>query len=218
MKNKYKLIKTGLLIGVMSITLSGCVYDVDCDIKEGHLHLYKSSSKNLVRYLDGEKETYFSYTRSDEYILLNKELEVVVNKHLFLVNDNLDYLNNIINSYNNKREAYVYDLYYGPYYGWDYGYNNKGEYGYYYDLRHGYHYDYEWQEIGLDEYTEDKVRDINYCFKFYKIMEDGSIENKLFDSLEDREEGYNYFRESDLVQKYVSDEYYLDKEKVKVID
>lgn len=218
MKNKYKLIKTGLLMGVMSIALSGCVYDVDCDIKEGHLHLYKSSSKNLVRYLDGEKETYFSYTRSDEYILLNKELEVVVNKHLFLVNDNLDYLNNIINSYNNKREAYVYGLYYGPYYGWDYGYNNKGEYGYYYDLRHGYHYDYEWQEIGVDEYTEDKVRDINYCFKFYKIMEDGSIENKLFDSLEDREEGYNYFKESDLVQKNVSEEYYLDKEKVKVID
>jgi len=216
--NKYKLIRTGLLTGIMALTLSSCSYDVDCDIKEGHLHLYKSPSKNLVRYLEGENSTYFTYTRSDEYVLLDKELEVVVKNRLFLVNDNLEYLYNIMNIYRNKREAYVYDLHYGPYYGWDYGYNNKGEYGYYYDIRNGYHYDYEWEAIGFDEYTEDKVRDIIYRFKFYKILDNGTFEDKLFDSLEDREEGYNYFRESDLVQKYVSDEYYLDKEKVKIIN
>ena len=218
MKNKYKLIKLGLLTGVMTLTLSGCIPKAECDIKEGHLHLYRSPSKNLVRYLDSENEYYFSYTRSDEYILLDKELEVVAKKCLFLVNDNLDYLHNIINSYSNKREVYVYGLHYGQYYGWDNGYNSKGEYGYYYDLRNGYHYDYEWEEIGLNEYTEDKVRDITYHFKFYKILPDGSIEDKLFDSLEEREEGYNYFRESDLVQKCISDEYYLDKAKVKVIN
>jgi len=218
MKNKYKLIRTGLLIGVMSITLSGCVSQVDCGIKEGHLHLYRSSSKNLVRYLEGENETYFTYTRTDDYVLLEKELEIVVAKRLFIVNDNLEYLHDKINEYSNKREAYVYGLHYGKYYGWDYGYNSKGEYGYYYDLRNGYHYDYEWEEIGLDEYTEYKVRDITYRFKFYKILPDGTVENKVFDSLEDREDGYNYFRESDLVQKYVSDEYYLDKAKVKVIN
>ena len=216
MKNKYKLVRTSLLTGIMSITLFGCVFEGDCDILEGHLHLYKSPSKNLVRYLEGENSTYFTYTRSDEYVLLNKELEIVANKRLFLVNDNLEYLNNIINNYCNKREAYVYDLRHGSYYGWDYGYNSKGEYGYYYDLRNGYHYDYEWEEIELDEMTKDKVRDITYRFKFYKILPDGTLEDKLFDSLEDREEGYNYFRESDLIQKYVSDEYYLDKEKVKV--
>lgn len=216
MENKYKLIRTGLLTGVMALTLSGCVIQADCDIKEGHLHLYKSPSKNLVRYLEGENEYYFTYTRCDEYVLLDKELELVAQKHFFLVQDNLDYLNNIMLSYINKREVYAYGLHYGQYYGWDYGYNNKGEYGYYYNLRNGYHYDYEWEEINVDEYTEDKVRDITYCFKFYKITGDGEILFKTFDSLEDREEGYNYFRESDLVQKYVSDEYYLDKEKFKV--
>lgn len=198
MNNKYKLIRLGLLTGVMTLTLSGCVSQVDCDISKGHLHLYKSPSKNLVRYLEGENSTYFTYTRSEEYILLDKELEVVAKKCLFLVNDNLDYLHNIINEYSNKREAYVYGLYYGQFYGWDYGYNSKGEYGYYYDLRNGYHYDYEWEETGFDEYTEEKVRDITYHFKFYKIMDDGTVENKLFDSLEEREEGYNYFKESDL--------------------
>ena len=213
MKNKYKLVRNSILTGMLCLSLSGCSLVVECDINDPHFHIYQNSGKGLVRYLNGENKVYFSYVRCDEYVLATPILEIITEKKLFIANDNVDYLNNTINSYNNHREAYVYDLRYGTYYGWDYGYNNKGEYGYYYLQKTGYHYAYEWEEIGFDEYTEDKVRDIEYRFKFYKINEDGKIETKEFNSFEDREDGYDYFKESDLIQRYISDEYYLEKGK-----
>lgn len=107
-----------------------------------------------------------------------------------------------MDSYEPKREAYVYDYIYGQYYGYGYGYNfSSGKYEYGYGLIQGYHWDYNWQEIGLDEYTDNKVRDITYQFRFYKINSDNSISEKLFNSLDEISSEYKYFKPITLVKK-----------------
>ena len=68
---------------------------------------------------------------------------------------------------------------------------------------------YNWQDISLDEYTINPVRDVFYKYRFYKL-EDDSFDYKDFSSLDEVEEGYDYFRISDFVQQSISDSYYLD--------
>lgn len=54
---------------------------------------------------------------------------------------------------------------------------------------------------------------INY--QFYKIDQEG-VSSKLFDSLEEVPDEYQYFIPATLIKKNVSESYYLDKEKQKV--
>lgn len=66
----------------------------------------------------------------------------------------------------------------------------------------------------MDKYTDDKVRDITYNYKLYKInKETGKIEYAYFDSLDEAKEDYKYFKTSDLVYKNIGESYYLEKNK-----
>ena len=112
-----------------------------------------------------------------------------------------------MSNYDAKRQAYTYDYIYGGYYAYDYA---SGQYG----TIFGWHWGYEWQDISL-EYTTDKVRDITYQFRFYKIDEDGVVSSKLFSALEEVPEEYRYFKLFDFVQKETSSSYYLEMSKFK---
>lgn len=219
MNKKYKLIKNSIssvLCLTTLLSLSGCVKEVDCDIDGEHVHVYVNSESHLTRYIDSEKEYIDDLSRTDSYLNMNDELKFINDNKLYIVEENINYLNNEIKKYSLTRQAYVYDYIYGSYYGYDYGFNPaSGEYEYYYGFHTGHHYGYEWQDIGLDEYTTDKVRDITYKFRFYKKNDEGKLTSQLFSNLEEVPNEYKYFMQNDLIEKFVSDEYYLTSTKTK---
>ena len=59
------------------------------------------------------------------------------------------------------------------------------------------------------------MKDLTYKFRFYKINEDGTIISKLFDTLEEVENGYDYFSPNKLVEGIYSNSYYLEKSNIK---
>ena len=208
---QYNLIRVGLICGTLLFSTTGCgSKTVDCEIEGKHVHLYVSESNLLSRYIESERERIKGLNRTDEYLPLTEELAQASENGLYPVEENLDYITTKIDSYSPKREAYVYDYIYGSYYGYGFS-SGKYEYG----LQYGYHWDHEWQEIPLNEYTEDQVRDITYQYQFYKIDKEG-VSSKLFDSLEEVPDEYRYFIPFTLIKKNVSEAYYLDKEKQKV--
>lgn len=207
------------LAGFIFITgLAGCSKKADCDIKEEHAHVYIDEDSMLKRYYQSEAlVNNYGEKRTEDYILLdNNEIEQICSNKLYVTDENLDSLQKIIDSKQPKREEHIYSYIYGPYYGWGWGINaanGKSEYSY--KLRYGNHWEYVWKEIPLDELTDNKVRDITYEFKFYKFDENGNLISKTFKSLQDIEEGYNYFYKDDLVVKITSESYYLEKNNTK---
>lgn len=215
MKNFKLRTKLASFALAMSLTsLTGCTKTVDCDIEEDHAHVYVDNETGIKRYIESEKvESSDGEARTDEYILLDEMTEKICDNNLCLKEENIDALEKLVNNYYPKREAYVYDYIYGYYYGYSYGYNPmNGKIENCYRRQEGYHWDYEWQEISMNEYTEDKVRDITYEYKFYKIDENGKLVSKCFNSLDDIEKDYIYFKKNDLIVKIISEDYYLDKE------
>lgn len=221
MKNKkgLKLIKKAIgatLILSSLATFCGCAKEVDCSINGDHVHLYLNENTKLSAFIESEKEYIGDLFRTETYLPMTENLNIISENDLYIVQDNLEYLNKELSKYVPSRQAYVYDYIYGTYYGFGHGYNMmSGEYEYFYGMQTGWHYDYEWQDISLDEHTEDKVRDITYQFRFYKINNDGTVSSSLFNSLEEVSEEYKYFKPNVLVQKNISDSYYLTKEKIR---
>jgi len=217
-KNKYKLVKTAVTCLIIASTFTACgAQRVDCNIEGQHVHLYVNENRNLSRYIESEKQQIDSFYRTEEYLPLTEETSQITKNDLYQIEDNLDYLNEKISSYKPRRQAYVYDYIYGTYYDYGYGYDPMtGEYDYVYGPKTGYHYDYEWRDIPLDKYTKDQVRDITYKFRFYKIKEDGTLDSKLFNSLDEVTKEYKYFYPSNLVKEKIGSSYKLPKENQKV--
>lgn len=216
-KKKYILVKKSLVGVLLTFSLTGCVKNVDCDIQENHIHLYQNKSNGIVRYIEGEKEKIGEFFWTDEYEKETTKLQAISKNELCSIKDNLTFFNNQVAEIPEpKRQAYVYDYIYGTYYGCGWGYNFwSARYEYGYGLIEGYHYGYEWQDIPLDQYTTDEVRDITYKIKLYKVDEKGNIESKLFDQIDDIDKEYCYFLIDDIITPCASDYYYLDKNKIK---
>lgn len=212
----FKLMKTTLACTFILLTLNGCAKTIECDINGNHVHLYTSEDKKLSRFIDSEKEYVGNLFRTDSYLPMTEELENITENSLYSISDNIEYLEEVTASYYPQRQAYVYDYIYGNYYGYGYGYNyTNGKYEYCYGPKVGYHWDYEWQYINMNEYTDDKVRDITYQYRFYKLNDDGTTSAKLFNSLDEVTPEYKYFTPNTLVQQNISDSYYLTKENTK---
>lgn len=186
-KIKRNLLTLGLL--TMGAITSGCAKNVDCNISDDHVHIYIDEDKKLEKYILGEKDHKGDYIRTNDYVLLDEEIKNMCENDLLLVSDNIDYISKIIDNHKPSRKSYVYGYIYVNYWG------------------------YEWKEIPLDEYTTDKVKDITYNYKFYKINDKGELEYKYFDSLDDLDREYKYFKVSNLVNENESDSYYLEKNK-----
>lgn len=147
----------------------------------------------------GEKDHKGDFIRTDDYKRLSNELKIVCDNNLLLVSDNMDHITKTMEEYIPYRETYAYD--------YRYGYNfTTNSYDYYWS--------FGWDKIDMDKYTENKVRDITYNYKLYKInKETNKIEYDYFDSLEDVPSEYKYFKVSDLINKNTSESYYLEKNK-----
>lgn len=89
-----------LLAGsLMSCSLAGCSKKVDCDIDIKHAHAYLSS-EGFIKYLEKENETYYGYTRTDDYIDdYDANLLKFLNKNdLLKIDDNKDIIDNIMST------------------------------------------------------------------------------------------------------------------------
>lgn len=218
-KNRFKLVKKAVsstLILASLTSFTGCVKEIDCSINVEHVHLYLNNNTKLSRYIESEKEYVGNLYRTEDYLTMTDELNIISDNGLYIVEDNIEYITHKLSENQPTRQSYTYDYIYGTYYGYGYGYNmHNGKYEYHYGLQTGWHYGYDWKEISLDEYTNDKVRDITYKYRFYKINEDGTVFSCLFDSLEEVPVEYKYFKADQLVQQIISDEYYLEKENSK---
>lgn len=115
-KDKIKLrnIVLGALIVSSVFLFSGCAKNVDCNIDVSHAHRYVSEN-HLDKYLVSEKEHVGSWIRSDDYILVNKEqeklLDFINDKDLYIIEDNQDEIKSIISSnedYIEYRYSYTY--------------------------------------------------------------------------------------------------------------
>ena len=112
-----KRIKKRLIALLLSINtlLVGCGNNVNCDVKEKHMHVY-TSEEGLKRYVSGEHE-YVSfdgetYYRTEEYESLDKDevnyYKLISDNNLVNINDNLDLLQRITSS---LRDYYIFEYY-----------------------------------------------------------------------------------------------------------
>ena len=211
LKRKRKLMALAIAESIALSSISGCAKNVDCYINKPHAHLYINEDTGFKRYVKSEKETTVKgEVRTDEYVILDDEMSVVVKNNLYKVKDNANILGPIMDSYIDYRQAYTYDYRYGTYTGYGYGYNySENKYEYFYGLHNDWHYDWDWDDISPEVYTTDKVRDVTYMFRFYKIDENGKLSSKLFKTLDDVEDEYKYFNKSLFVEKVYSNSYYL---------
>lgn len=219
-RDKFKLMKKAIsyTLVLTSLTVcSGCAKEVDCSVEGEHIHLYINENSKLSRYIDSEKEYVGNLFRTNTYLSMTKDLSIIVDNNLYISNDNIDYLTSKINAAQPQRQSYSYGYVYGSYIGTGFGLNPAtGNAEYYYGRHTGWHNGYDWQDIALEEYTSDKVRDITYKFKFYKINKDGTISSKIFDDLNEVPDDYKYFKTKDLIQKNIGESYYLEKQNEKV--
>lgn len=194
---KKQLLKLGLItLGLNSL---GCAKNVECNVSDEHVHIYIDEDKNLEKYILGEKDHKGVFIRTDDYEKLNDELKVVCDNNLLLVSDNIGYITKTMGEYIPYRETYAYD------YRYSYNFTTNS-----YD----YHWSFDWDKIDMNKYTKDKVRDITYNYKLYKINKGtNKIEYDYFDSLEEAPAEYKYFKVSDLINKNTSESYYLEKNK-----
>lgn len=138
--------------------LSGCVKTTNCNVKEDHVHIYNNDDLGLKKYISSENEEIEGFCYSHAYIDNSSEIDIVCKNDLYLIEDNIDYLEKIIS-----------------------------------------------------KYIDNKEEGITYSFKFYKIDDDGTLIEKWFESLDDIEEGYKYFK-ADLVRKNIEKKYRLSNQ------
>ena len=48
---KYTLIKKSLVGVLLTFSLTGCGKNVDCDVSENHIHLYKNESNGILMFI-----------------------------------------------------------------------------------------------------------------------------------------------------------------------
>lgn len=212
-KIKRSKIYAGILAAFLSVPLSGCSENADCDIPYDHIHLYEND-EGLSRLIIGEKEEKYGYSWTSNHVRETEESILAAKEGLLSTKDNIKYvLDNVNNLAAPYREEYVYDYIYGTYYGYGYCYHWDGDdwtWGYGYGNVTGWHWDYEWRRIDENTYTSNKVKDIKTVFKLYKLNDNGEFEYKYFDSFDEVEDGYIYFYKEDLIVQVESDAYYLN--------
>lgn len=95
-----------VLAGTIALGLSGCGRKADCDIRDDHAHLY-TDEDGFTRYLEKEYLEYEGFTRSDDYILIDKADKDLYKfedkKDLFKIDENID----SINSLQDKNQDYI---------------------------------------------------------------------------------------------------------------
>lgn len=203
-----------LISSGMAITLTGCGKVSNCNIENEHIHIYHNEKNNLTKYINSEKLKVKGFDWTADYSEDIENVSLICENDFYIINDNLEYLKKIVNSNQHQREEYVINDYiYGNYYGYDYGYNYKSKkYEYFMGYHTGYHYESHWKNVDLNEYTDNKVRDITYKYKVYKINDDKSISMKFVDNFDEIDNEYIFFKKNGLVTEVISDEYYLEKE------
>lgn len=204
---------TGILATIIASSLSGCAKKVDYDISPKHIHMYTSES-GLNRLILGEKEYVDSYYWSESYVPKTDENTLVAKEGLLSTKSNIEFvLTSLEHIPDNCRKEYVKEWVYGPHYGYGYCYHFDGEkytWGYGYGQITEYHWEDTWKRIDEDKYTPNKVKDIYYVIKLYKIDENGELTYQYFNSFDEVEEGYIYFEEGKLIVEVESEEYYLN--------
>lgn len=153
-----KILLLSLYYVLSGLALAGCAKTADCNLKENHVHIYNNDDLGLKKYIPSEKKKIEGFHYSHAYIDNNPEIDIVCKNDLYLIEDNIDYLEKIIS-----------------------------------------------------EYIVNEDEDITYSFKFYKIDDNGTLIEKWFESLDDIEEGYEYFS-IDLVRKNIGKEYRLSNQ------
>ena len=92
-----------LILSLQVLLLAGCTKNVNCDIKDKHIHVY-TNEYGIDRYVSGEREYVGGvvsdrYYRTDEYLLLNEENEKLYkylsDQNLVSIIENIDVLNSI---------------------------------------------------------------------------------------------------------------------------
>lgn len=195
-----------------SLIISGCSKDVQCDVNSKHLHLYYDAKMELTKYIAGEKEHVGSFKWTSEYVPQNDLNNYLCEHSLSCVKDNYDYLLALMHDKQSHLQEYTKDYIYGSYVGLCYNYDpntDKGSYGY--GVTYGFHYAYNWQDIPDDYQTTNKVRQVNYGYKLYKIIDNKQI-SKIFPNLDNIGE-YQYFNPNTVLAETYSQEYYLGKSK-----
>lgn len=195
------------------IGLSGCGNEVDCNIPDDHVHYYRTYS-GIERLIEGEYEYLGEFQRYDEYELLDDTYRVIVDNSLCILDDNLEYVSA---RYDNRLEDKRYEItmeLVPEHFGLVYDKSKEGMDALSYSLVPE-RYEQHLEEIPLDQYTKNPVIDVTYGILLYKIDDNGNLESKVFASLDDREDGYDYFKTGDLIAKITSPEYYLDKNMLK---
>lgn len=96
-KSKEKLkIKDMLIAGILVTSVflfSGCAKNVECHIEEPHAHKYVSEYQ-LDKYVISEKEHIGSWGRLDDYILIDKKdeklMDFINDNDLYIIQNNID--------------------------------------------------------------------------------------------------------------------------------
>ena len=205
---KYKLIYQPALSFIMitSLMLSGCSKDVQCAVKERHIHLYVDESDKLIKYIPGEKDYVGAFKRTDKYIPATDINDLIADNNLFIIADNYVYLNLLYNSYQPHREEYVQIVVNGPYL--NISKDLKLE------IANGKHTTNNWQTIDDNTNTSNLVRDVTYSVKVYRIK-NNQLESAIFPSPTDIPNDYKYFNIINVIQRNDSEEYYLGNKRVK---
>lgn len=60
-----------------------------------------------------------------------------------------------------------------------------------------------------NEYTENKIRDVAYGYRLYRINDDVTIESKIFDTFEGINTEYKYFKTDDFIEEIYGVSYNL---------
>ncbi len=185
------------------LALTGCAEDVPCSISEEHYHYYHTND-GLKRLMDGEKEYNGSFIRSEDYLLADDYYATIVDNKMYLLEANLDYVKE---RFQNRKPNYRLELvseYVPEQYGLSYK-DGKLTYG----LIEG-HEEYKWQPIEMDIYTSNPIKDVSYGILLYRLLPDGTLESKIFDSLDNIDDAYNLFKTGDIITEIEGEEYYLD--------
>lgn len=76
---------------VLAGTMAGCSKEVNCEIKENHMHMYKND-RGYVTYYDSEYENLHGFKRYDDYVYgsTDKKDQFAFEKELVKIDDNID--------------------------------------------------------------------------------------------------------------------------------
>lgn len=88
------------LATIMSLTLSSCSKEIDCEIPSWHVHKYTKEidGTTITLYLDDEHESVYEYNWNDEYIEITKDDKAFFKetRYMFDGKENWDYLFNLM--------------------------------------------------------------------------------------------------------------------------